>query len=570
MAKVKEKNTKKDYKQSLQELLGHYEDGWDVFKNAKHWDYPVIKKEASKDNPGLPGTWLELADKAISIIAKEKYDLDCYANTIEIITSGQMLDNYASVGMPISYEHWSFGKQRIMEEQAYKQGKKGLAYEIVINTDPAIAYCMEGNTPLMQLLVIAHASYGHNSFFKGNYMFKQFTNATNILGDLRHLKDFIHECEEKYGFEEVERLLDACHAMKLMDVNRYTKPEPKSLAEKKKIADRLREERFAKPEVSDIWDNIRPKKDFADNAEDKRRNTILVGDEENILKYMADNAPHLPEWKRQIMHMMSDKAQYFYPQMQTQVMNEGWASFWHYTILSDMAELGLISDGMMTEFLDSHAGVLFQPDHDSPYFNISSRMNPYALGFAIYQDIKRICVDPTDEDREWFPEIAGCQDWLGTFKEAMQNFKDESFILQYLSPKVIRDFKFFVLSDEEENDYYEISAIHNAKGYREVREALSSEYRLGANIPYIEAHEYNYKTDRALILHHTIHNGKPLDAQSTRDVLKHMYQLWEHPVVIKSLDKNGMEVEAFSCPPNYIKKKAPNNDKPKSDTILLP
>lgn len=557
MTKKQKATTQKDYKKSLQDLLSHYEDGWDIFSKAPHWDYPATRKEEFKDDPSLPRTWLELADKAISIIAKEKYDLDCYDNTIEIITSGQMLDNYASVGMPVSYEHWSFGKQRIMEEQAYKEGKKGLAYEIVINTDPAIAYCMEGNSPLMQLLVIAHASYGHNSFFKGNYMFTQFTDAGNILGDLHRLKDFIHDCEEKYGYEEVEKLLDACHAMRMMDVNRYTKPAPKSLAEKKKTSDRLREERFSKPEVSDIWDNIRPKKDFADNADKSEDRGIPANNEENILKYMANNAPHLPQWKRQIMHMMSDKAQYFYPQMQTQVMNEGWASFWHYTILNDMADLGLISDGMVTEFLDSHAGVLFQPEYDSPYF--SGRMNPYALGFAIFQDIKRICEDPTDEDREWFPDIAGTKDWLSVFKEAMQNFKDESFILQYLSPKVIRDFKFFVISDDADKDYVEISAIHNSKGYREVREALASNYRLGANMPYIEAYEYNYKTDRSLVLHHTIHDGKPLDAQATRDVLRHMYQLWEHPIVIKSIDENGKEVESFSCPPNYARTAANNN-----------
>lgn len=555
MTKVKTKD-KKDYKQSLKDLLDNYEDGWDIFKKAKHWDYPVKKKESAKDDQSLPGTWLELADKAISIIATEKYGLDCYDNTIEIITSNQMLDNYASVGMPISYEHWSFGKQRVLEEKQYKQGKKGLAYEIVINTDPAIAYCMEGNSPLMQMLVIAHASYGHNSFFKGNYMFKQFTDATNILGDLQRLKDFIHDCEEKYGYEEVEKLLDACHAMKMMDVNRYTKPTPKTVAEKKARADRLREERFATPEKSEIWDNIRPKASFEDKSKETST-AISANGEENILKYIAQNAPHLPQWKRQIMMMMADKAQYFYPQMQTQVMNEGWASFWHYTILNDMADLDLIDDKMVAEFLDSHAGVLFQPEFDSPYF--SGRMNPYALGFAIFQDIKRICENPTDEDREWFPDIAGSDDWLSVFKEAMHDFKDESFIMQYLSPKLIRDFKFFVLSDDEENDFVEISAIHNTKGYRDVREALASNYRLGANMPYIEAHEYNYKTDRSLILHHKIHKGKPLDAQGTRDVLRHLYQLWEHPVVIKSIDPKGQETEAFSCPPAYAREVANQN-----------
>lgn len=551
----------RDYKQSLQDLLSNYEDGWDIFKKAEHWDYPVVKKESAKNDPTLPNTWLELVDKAISIIAVEKYGLDVYENTIEIITSNQMLDNYASVGMPISYEHWSFGKQRIMEEKAYKEGKKGLAYEIVINTDPAIAYCMEGNSPLMQILVIAHASYGHNSFFKGNYMFKQFTDATSIIGDLKRLRDFIHDCEEKYGYEEVEKLLDACHAMKMLDVNRYTKPAPKSADERKKREERRRLERFNTPPQSDIWENLRPKQDFQEANDNANVKAVSAQDEENLLKYMADHAPHLPQWKRQIMHMISDKSQYFYPQSQTQVMNEGWASFWHYTLLHDMADLGLIDDKMVLEFQQSHAGVLFQPDFDSPYF--SGRMNPYTLGFAIFQDIKRMCLEPTDEDREWFPDIAGNSDWLSVFKEAMENFKDESFILQYLSPKVIRDFNLFVLKDDEVEDEYEISAIHDSKGYREVREALASNYRLGDNMPYIEAHEYHERTDRSLVLHHIIHNDKPLDKRNTSDVLKHMFQLWGHPVVLKSIDEKGRVQNTISCPPGYAKKEAANQNTPR-------
>ena len=101
----------------------------------------------------------------------EEYGLDTYPNQIELITAEQMLDAYASVGMPIGYSHWSFGKHFIQNEQQYRRGRMGLAYEIVINSNPCIAYLMEENTMMMQALVIAHASYGHNSFFKGNYLF---------------------------------------------------------------------------------------------------------------------------------------------------------------------------------------------------------------------------------------------------------------------------------------------------------------------------------------------------------------------------------------------------------------
>lgn len=550
--------TKTDYYESLQELLSHYEEGWDIFKNAKTWEHPATKKASSMDVPNLPETWLDVVDRACYIIAVEKYGLDVYDNTIEIITSGQMLDNYASVGIPVNYEHWSFGKQRIIEEREYKQGKKGLAYEIVINTDPAIAYCMEGNSPLMQMLVIAHASYGHNSFFKGNYMFQQFTNAKTILDDMRTLRDAVADAEQQYGYEEVEKLLDACHALRMQDVNRYTKADAKTADEIKRLKDIHREERFNTSADRDIFSEVFTKNSkglSVDKTADVSKGAVSAGDEENILRYIADNAPHLPEWKRHIMRLMCIKAQYFYPQGQTQVMNEGWASFWHYTILNDMADIGLIDDKMVGEFLESHAGVLYQPDAVVKQRNPMTgevqevvrpvRMNPYALGFAIFQDIKRICIDPTEEDSKWFPDIAGCGDWLGVFKEAMHNFKDESFILQYLSPKVIRDFKLFVVTDDEENeDNYEISAIHNAEGYQKVRESMSSNYRLNSRMPYIEAHEYFHRTDRSLVLHHKMNNGQPLDAKATQKVLKHIHYLWGHPVVIKSIDaQNTVKAE---------------------------
>ena len=125
-------------------------------------------------------------------------------------------------------------------------------------------------------------------------------------------------------------------------------------------------------------------------------------------------------------------SQYFYPQRQTQVMNEGWATFWHYTILHELYDEGLVSDGFIMEFLVSHTSVVAQPGFDSPHY---SGINPYALGFAMMQDIRRICEEPTDEDKEWFPDFAG-KDWLETLHYAMKNYRDESFVLQFLSPKM--------------------------------------------------------------------------------------------------------------------------------------
>ena len=141
-------------------------------------------------------------DEEIAKIAKE-YNLDTYQNQIEIISSEQMLDAYSSVGMPLGYSHWSFGKQFLNSEQNYKRGQMGLAYEIVINSDPCIAYLMEENTKMMQALVVAHAAYGHNSFFKGNYLFKTWTDASAIIDYLLFSKNYISKCEERYGIDAV-------------------------------------------------------------------------------------------------------------------------------------------------------------------------------------------------------------------------------------------------------------------------------------------------------------------------------------------------------------------------------
>mgnify|MGYP000374371385 CR=1 FL=1 len=146
-------------------------------------------------------------DEAIADLAHNKYGLDTYPNQIEVISSEQMMDAYSSVGMPVGYNHWSFGKQFVEVEGRYRRGHMGLAYEIVINSDPCIAYLMEENNITMQALVIAHACYGHNSFFKNNYLFKMWTSADSIIDYLVFAKNYISECEMRYGIDEVEQIL---------------------------------------------------------------------------------------------------------------------------------------------------------------------------------------------------------------------------------------------------------------------------------------------------------------------------------------------------------------------------
>jgi len=457
------------------------------------------------------------------------FGLDTYPVQLEIITAEQMMDAYASIGMPILYSHWSFGKEFVTNEARYKKGQMGLAYEIVINSNPCIAYLMEENSMTMQALVIAHAAYGHNSFFKNNYLFTTWTSANSIIDYLLFAKNYIAECEERYGEKQVEEILDSCHALRNFGVDRYKRPSRLSMLEEQ-AKQKVREE-YLQSQVNELWRKIPTKEVLRNNRKD---NQFPKEPQENILYFIEKNAPFLEPWQREIVRIVRKIAQYFYPQRQTQVMNEGWATFWHYTLLNQLYAEGLVTDGFMIEFLQSHTNVIYQPPFDSKYY---SGINPYALGFAMMTDIRRICENPTDEDRHWFPDIAG-SDWNKTLHFAMQNFKDESFISQYLSPKVIRDFKLFSILDDSNASEMAVTSIHNDRGYQYVRRVLSEQYNLGSNEPNIQVYYVDRKGNRTLTLRHTQYHGMPLD-NSIDEVLKHVVRLWGFGVRLETISEDN-------------------------------
>lgn len=496
-----------------------------------------MKKEPISTGAEWTFELIERYDREIARIA-DGYGLDTYPNQIEIITSEQMMDAYSSVGMPLNYNHWSFGKQFVETEQNYKRGRMGLAYEIVINSDPCISYLMEENTMTMQALVIAHACYGHNSFFKGNYLFRTWTDATAIIDYLLFAKNYIRKCEERYGTNEVEELLDSCHALMNYGVNRYQRPQPLTAAEERE-RQQAREE-YIQRHVNELWNTIPHKEEETKTAEPR----FPLEPEENLLYFVEKNAPLLESWQREVIRIVRKVSQYFYPQKQTQVMNEGWACFWHYTLLHGLYDEGLVTDGFMMEFLHSHSSVVYQPPFDSPYF---SGINPYTLGYNMMTDIRRICENPTAEDRDWFPDIAG-SDWNETLQDAMRNYKDESFILQYLSPALIRELKLFTIQDDAEKPTLSVSSIHDEMGYQQVREDLSSQYNLGNREPNIQVYNVNVRGDRALTLRHYIHSGQPL-ADDADEVLRHVHRLWGFDVHLESVLPDGTVSSSRHCPP---------------------
>ena len=391
----------------------------------------------------------------------------------------------------------------------------------------------------MQALVIAHAAFGHNSFFKGNYLFRMWTDASSIIDYLVYAKDYVAKCEDKHGIDAVELLLDSCHALASYGVDRYRRPSRKSLAQE--LAERQDREAYAQRQVNDLWRTLPRKAEKEAAASESKR--FPEEPQENLLYFIEKNAPLLEPWQREIVRIVRKVAQYFYPQRQTQVMNEGWATFWHHRLLNTMYDEGWLTDGVMIEWLKSHTNVIFQPPVGHTAYG---GLNPYALGFAMYTDIRRICEKPTDEDRAWFPDLAGTP-WLPALDHAMRNFKDESFVGQYLSPRLMRELRLFAITDDERQSELEVSAIHDEAGYRRVRETLARQYDLGTREPDIQVWNVNLRGDRALTLRHFQHNGRPLN-DAADEVLRHVARLWGFGVQLESVDARGDVGRRWSVP----------------------
>ncbi|MEX6508108.1 SpoVR family protein [Jiella sp. M17.18] len=481
-------------------------------------------------------------------MAETELGLSTYRNQIEVITSEQMLDAYASTGMPMFYKHWSFGKHFVRNETLYRKGWQGLAYEIVINSDPCIVYIMEENSATMQTLVLAHAAFGHNHFFKNNYAFRQWTDASSILDYLAFAKSYIAACEDRYGHEAVERVLDAAHALMSHGIHRYPgKHAPDLNSEQRRQQERAD---YAEKNFNVLWRTLPKTAGRKQRKPDEERRRALLGlPEENILYFLEKSAPRLAPWQREILRIVRQIAQYFYPQRQTKVMNEGCATFVHYTMMTRLHQQGRISDGAFMEFLHSHSSVIMQPDFDDRRYG---GINPYSLGFAMMQDIERIATEPTPEDRQVFPDFAGCGDPFGVLKDAWANYRDESFVLQFLSPALIRKHRLFHLVDEEEEDELVVGSIHDERGYKAVRQALSRQFDVSRQDPDIQVVDVNLAGDRRLLLRHHVVDGVTLDKADATKVLQHLANLWGYDVRLVEADDGATYATHDASPSNLF------------------
>lgn len=477
----------------------------------------------------------------IAIIAEEELELvpgkDLYPNQFEIVSAEQMLDAYSSIGLPVHYNHWSFGKEFLQNSKQYEKGRMGLAYEMVINSNPCVNLLMEENLAYMQIMVMAHAGVGHNAVFANNEYFKQWTNAGSITDYMMFAREYIQQCEERYGMKEVEMVLDAAHAISTHAIDKFKRTHRPKLTEEQRLKNMMIEDDRRQTELDIIL------KKTSLNASDEAALNIEEPDffqeeEENLVYYIMKKSPNLARWKREILRIVYKVNQYFSPQGPTKTLNEGFATFSHFYIMERLEQKGIITPDAYMAYLQSHTGVVYQPTYQSKHY---SGPNPYALGFNILRDVKRICENPTAEDKEWFPKLIGKR-WQDAIKEAAFEHRDDSFIQQYLSPKVIRDMRLFTVSVnyEADEDYGHqttsavVSEIHDDQGYRNIRTSLARSKERINYVPQIVVEGADLEGDRTLYLRYDNYMNRELDEDDAQEVLQYLDYLWGYKVELQT------------------------------------
>lgn len=479
----------------------------------------------------LEETW-----KEIEKIAEEELELkpgvDLYTNQFEIVSAEQMLDAYSSIGLPINYNHWSFGKEFLKNDKQYQKGQMGLAYEMVINSNPCINLLMEENLAYTQVMVMAHAGIGHNAVFANNAYFKQWTQASSIIDYMLFARDYIRSCEERYGQREVEMVLDAAHAISTHAIDKFKRKHQSKLSDEARLKKLMAEDNIRQSELDIILQKTTVTDPLLAEAEE-----FMDEDEENVLYYIMKKSPNMELWKREICRIVYKVNQYFSPQGPTKTLNEGFATFCHYYIMERLEEKGIIAPDAYMAYLQLHSGVVYQPSYDSRHY---SGTNPYALGFAILRDLKRMCEAPTEEDKRWFPSIMGRR-WQEVIKEAAFDHRDDSFIQQYLSPKVIRDLKLFTVSLDYANDesfgHPTVAAwvkdIHDDEGYAEIRTALARSKERINYVPHISVKGSDLDGDRTLYLKYDSYRGRALAEEDAARVVSYLDFLWGYKVELE-------------------------------------
>lgn len=401
----------------------------------------------------------------------EDLGLNWHPIDYEIIDYQEMIGAMAYTGLPTHYRHWSFGKAFERTHTLYNAGMTGLPYEMIINSNPSISYLMLENQMYIHLLTMAHC-VGHSDFFKTNRMFAH-TSPEHVIPKFKAAAKYVKTLIEdpSIGIEEVENVLDACHAIKYQ-VPRYPGIKRKSHDEIKQMYVGLISE------------------DENGNYADFNINRIPLERDYNILAFISEHSRSLKDWQRNLISIVEDNSRYFIPQALTKIMNEGWACTIHYKILNELN----LPDDLHLPFLKLHNQVV------TPHLG---KINPYHLGYEIFKKIE---------------EKHGFEHCLLT----REVHNDITFLRKYLDEELCRELNLFSFSFKKKADQHSIDEVSDDEGWEKIRDSLISNTGLNG-IPIIYVKEMT--KDHTLVLEHE-HEGRDLDIQYASKVFEHIKELW--------------------------------------------
>jgi stage V sporulation protein R len=455
------------------------------------------------------------------------YGLDFYETIFEVLEGEDLNEVAAYGGFPTRYPHWSFGMSFEELKKGYDYGLSKI-YEMVINNDPCYAYLMRCNHTVDQKLVMAHV-YGHCDFFKNNAYFGH-TNR-KMMDEMANHGVRLRKYAEKYGEDEVENFVDRCMSIDdLIDIHSTAikrRDEVSRYDFKEEDEDAMKLTRFKSKDYMD--DYINPKAALKKEEEDRRKlkeassKKFPEHPEKDVLLFLIEYAPLKP-WQRDALSIIRDEAYYFAPQGQTKIMNEGWASYWHTTIMTQNA----LEPWECIDYADHHSGTVAMQ---------RGRINPYKLGLELLRDIEHRWntgrfgkeydeCDDLEKRRTWDKKLG-----LGRKKifEVRKVHNDITFIETFLTPEFCKEHKLFSFNYNDQADQYVIESREFDKIKKRLLFSLTNFGK-----PWIYVVDGNYRNRGELLLRHE-HNGIDLKIDRATDTLAHVQYIWSRPVHLQTV-----------------------------------
>jgi stage V sporulation protein R len=485
---------------------------------------------------GLPP---ELAQLQVEIegYARE-CGLDFFDTLFEVVDYGQMNQATAYMGFPSRYPHWRFGMGYLRMSKSYAYGLHRI-YEMVINNDPSYAYLLVSNKLVDQKMVMAHV-YGHVDFFKNNMWFAH--TDRKMMDEMANHGTRIRRYIDRYGYETVERFLDISLSLdNLIDIHApgiCRRPERYRHFEKEGEGDDRSRSVRKLPSKSYMDNYINPpefveaqRRDMEEQRE--RKKDFPERPERDVMLFLLQHAP-LAEWQRDVLAIVREEAYYFAPQGQTKILNEGWASYWHSTIMTQKA----LKPEELIDYAEHHAGTM----GTSP-----GRLNPYKLGLELVRDIEERWdkgrfgkeweqCDDQEERRNWDKQLG-----LGRRKifEVRRIYNDVGFIDTFLTPEFARRRKLFTYKYNPHTKEYVI----DSRGFEAIkRKLLFSLTNFGQ--PIVVVQDANYSNRGELLLRHE-HEGVDLKLDWALDTLKNIHAVWTRPVHLETVVENKRKLLSF-------------------------